>query len=159
MAGRKLTGRNPAWISLLVLLFLGVAGTAEGQGPAPGGLEIGAAGQVIVYYFHGDRRCSTCREIERLSRIAVTEGFPEELAGGTIRFLSVNVDQRENRHFADEFRLYTRALILTEEAGGKPVRSSNLQRIWELVHNPSEFNAYVQGELRAFLKGPGQGQR
>jgi hypothetical protein len=143
---------------LLVLFVASVtfwnAGAAADSPNTAKTQELHQDGQVVVYYFHGERRCSTCRKIEELSRKAVTEGFAEEIANGAVRFEAVNVDQAENSHFIQEYQLYTRALILSEQAaGGKELKRKNLDRIWELIHRPPEFSSYVQRELEDFLSG------
>jgi thiol-disulfide isomerase/thioredoxin len=144
----------------LVLVFLFASamfwstGAAEDTESAAKIKELHQESQVVVYYFHGERRCPTCRKIEELSRKAVTEGFAEEIANGAVRFEAVNVDQAENSHFIQEYQLYTRALILSEQAaGGKELKRKNLDRIWELIHRPPEFSSYVQRELEDFLSG------
>nr|WP_246325375.1 nitrophenyl compound nitroreductase subunit ArsF family protein [Dissulfurirhabdus thermomarina] len=115
--------------------------------------------KVVVYYFHTAYRCPTCRTLERLSREAVSEGFAAELADGRLAFRSVDVTRPEDRHFVDDFRLYTKSLVLVEEGGPAP-RWKNLARIWDLVREPAAFKHYVQQEVRTFLsKAGGSGGR
>lgn len=136
------------------LMFWSAGAAEESTESAAGAKELHQDTQVVVYYFHGERRCSTCRKIEELARTAVTEGFAKEIANGAVRFEAVNVDQAENRHFIQEYQLYTRALILSEQAaGGEELKRKNLDRIWELVRRPSEFRSYVQHELEDFIPG------
>ena len=37
---------------------------------------------LIVYYFHGNKRCNTCRTIEAYTEEAIRTGFPNELRSG-----------------------------------------------------------------------------
>ena len=51
---------------------------------------------VIVYYFHGNVRCKTCRAIEAYTAEAIHEGFEEEIASGRLIWKPVNVDEDGN---------------------------------------------------------------
>ncbi len=108
--------------------------------------------RVIAYYFHGDYRCQTCTTLERLSRKAINEKFSKELESGTLAFKSVNVDEPENRHFIEDFGLYTKSLVLVEMQGDRVVRYKNLNAIWTLWRDEPAFEKYVQKEVAAFLK-------
>jgi hypothetical protein len=142
----------------LALLFFASFGTLVpiGVGPATA-LEREYAGTpghyVVAYYFHGNRRCATCRNLEQLSRQALEEGFPRELESGRLVFRSVNVDLEENRHYIEEFGLYTKSLVVAQMSGNTTVRHKNLTRIWELVREPDAFLAYVREETGAYLQG------
>jgi hypothetical protein len=151
---RPARGRLAAVAAALVLAAA-AAGAAPAAKPAsPPPAAQGDSLRFVAYYFHGNVRCATCRKLEQYSRDAVAEGFPRELATDRLRWLTVNVDKKENAHFTKDFGLYTRSLVLVAERGGKTVRWKNLERIWELVRDPGAFEKYVQGELRAFMKDP-----
>ena len=107
---------------------------------------------VIAYYFHGNYRCTTCTTLERLSRKAINEKFSKELESGTLVFKSVNVDEPQNRHFIEDFGLYTKSLVLVEMQGDRVIRHKNLQEIWTLWRDEPAFEKYVQKEVSAFLK-------
>ncbi len=111
------------------------------------------ARRIIVYYFHGDYRCPTCLKLEKLSREAVEENFKKELSSGLLKYMSVNVDRPENRHFVDDFGLFTKSLVVVEEDGGKVKRYKNLQKIWVLVRDEAAFKNYVKDEVKGFIHG------
>lgn len=112
----------------------------------------GISHTVIVYYFHGNRRCQTCRTIEAYTEEAVKAGFPEELGSGRVEWRVVNVDQPENQHFIDDFELSTRTVVLVDIRNGEPQRWMKLEKVWELVHQPKDFHDYIQGNLVDFLE-------
>ena len=58
---------------------------------------------LIVYYFHGNKRCNTCRTIEAYTEEAIKTGFPDELRSGRLVWIPVNVDVPENGHFVEDF--------------------------------------------------------
>lgn len=109
--------------------------------------------QVIAYYFTGKVRCSSCRKIEEVSRKTISESFRRELADGRLRFLVVNVDLPENRHFVEDFRLESSALVLVDARGGKPVGWKNLPDVWTLVDDSPELEKHVRDEVATRLKG------
>jgi hypothetical protein len=124
-------------------------GVRAGDGAAPAVATAGA--ETIVYYFHGNVRCTTCRTIEAYADEAVHAGFPEALANGELEWRVVNIDEPQNRHFIQDFQLVTRSVVLAEYRGGEVVRSKNLDKVWQLVRNKQRFIDYVQSETKAFL--------
>jgi hypothetical protein len=135
------------WIATAVLvccwLFASPAAIAEKSSPDE---------TVTAYYFHGTRRCPTCNRLEQYAREAIEKHFAGDLADGRLRFQSVNIDRRENAHFVEDYQLYTRAVVLSQVKEGKEVRSKNLNKIWQLVRNKSQFDDYMRDEISAFLE-------
>ncbi len=107
----------------------------------------------VAYYFHATQRCVTCRKIEALSREAVQNSFANELKNGTLAFQTVNVEEPQNRHYIQDFRLYTKSLVITKIAGDKTERFRNLPKVWELVYSPKDFTQYVKTEISSFMTG------
>ena len=112
-----------------------------------------AGKRVIAYYFHGVKRCATCRKIETYTREAIETGYSVELKDGLLVFETVNVDKRQNEHFVTDFKLTTRSVVLVEIAGGEQKRWKNLSRIWELVGDESAFREYIDKEVAEYLEG------
>lgn len=108
--------------------------------------------KIIAYYFHGSFRCVTCANMEKYSKEAIQANFQDELDSGRLEFKAVNVEERGNEHFVDEYKLYTKSLILSRVKDGKEVNSKNLDKIWELARNKQKFIEYVAGEVNAFMK-------
>jgi hypothetical protein len=108
--------------------------------------------RVIAYYFHATVRCQTCRAIEAYSREVIEQTFAEDLKKGTIEWRPINIQAPENRHFIQDFRLYTRSLILVKVRNGKHVEWKNLDKVWDLVRDKGEFLKYVQSNVSAFLR-------
>jgi hypothetical protein len=107
---------------------------------------------VIAYYFHGNFRCYTCHMMEQYSKEAIEANFKDALAAGKLEFKAVNVEERENEHFVNEYQLYTKSLILSLVKDGKEIKSKNLTKIWEYVRNKQRFFDYVREEVGSFLK-------
>lgn len=106
---------------------------------------------VVVYYFHGNKRCSTCRKLEAYSAEAITGGFAAELESGELEWRVVNTDEEANAHFITDFELVTKSVVLVEYRGGEIVRFKNLKLVWQLVGDEDGFVRYVRDETRDFL--------
>lgn len=126
------------------------ANDAEAAAPASG---TAIPDGLVAYYFHGTKRCNTCRAIQANAIEAINGGFPEALLQGTLRFEEVDLDTPENGHFATDFDVTGSSLVLAEYRDGKPARFKNLQKVWELYANKDAFAAYVRDETRAWLEG------
>lgn len=109
--------------------------------------------RVIAYYFHTTQRCASCRAIEAWSREAVEAAFAKELADGRLVWRTVNLDIKGNEHFVEDYKLYTKSLILVNEVRGKPAEWKNLEKVWQLLQNRKKFHRYVREETRAYLSG------
>jgi len=108
--------------------------------------------EVIAYYFHSNFRCVTCRTMEQYSREAIEENFKDELSSGKLVFKTVNIDEKENKHFVNDYDLYTKSLVLSKVVDGKEAMHKNLTKIWEYARNKDMFFTYVVDEIKDYLK-------
>ena len=108
--------------------------------------------KVIAYYFHGTFRCSTCTKMEKYSKEAIETNFKDALSSGRLEFKAINIEERGNEHFVQDYKLYTKSLILSMVKDGKEVRHKNLDKIWEYASNKQKFIDYVTGEINGFMK-------
>ena len=108
--------------------------------------------KVIAYYFHGTMRCPTCHKLEQYSKEAIETNFRDALATGKLEFKVINVEDKGNEHFVEEYQLYTKAFVLSLQKDGKEIRSTNLDKIWEYIGNKQKFIDYVKAEVNGFLK-------
>ena len=107
--------------------------------------------KVIAYYFHGAKRCRTCRAIERYTDEAIVEGFVEELETGKLEWHIVNVDKPEDEHFVHDYELTTKSVVLVELNNGEQTRWKNLDMIWKLVGDKQAFVDYIKEETEQLL--------
>jgi hypothetical protein len=124
---------------------------AEGLAAVDNPAEAGTADIVIVYYFHGDKRCRTCLSIEAYTKESIESSFPEQLESGELELRIVNVDEPENEHFIHDYGLTTKSVILADYRGGAQERWKNLGMIWEYVRDKETFIGYVRRETEEFL--------
>jgi hypothetical protein len=90
--------------------------------------------------------------MEKYSKEAIEMNFKDDLASGKLEFNAVNVENRGNEHFVDDYKLYTKSLILSLVKDGKEVKSKNLDKIWQLARNKQKFIDYVIGEVNELMK-------
>lgn len=123
-------------------------------GSVNGATDIGkeAPHRVLVYYFHGNFRCPTCRKIEAYAHEAVASAFAAELESGKLKWEVVNIEEPPNEHFVADYALTTRSLVVVDMKGGKQARWKNLDQIWDLVGEKDTFKRYVEDETRAYLE-------
>lgn len=107
--------------------------------------------RVIAYYFHGNVRCVSCRKIEAYTKEAIDSTFAQALKSGQLEWQVINVDSSQNEHFLQDYKLFTKSVVLSDLHDGKQARWKNLDKVWELLGNQSKFHAYIQEEVRDFL--------
>jgi len=108
--------------------------------------------QIIVYYFHGNMRCSNCIKIENYSKEAVDTGFTDALKNGVILWKVLNTDQPENEHFIKDYQLTTKSLVLVKMRDGNQLKWKNLKEVWNHLNDKDAFIKYVQDEVRLYLE-------
>jgi len=57
----------------------------------------------------------------------------------------------ENRHFIKDFELYTKQVIVEQIENGKQKKWKNLDKVWDLLGDETEFSMYIQNEVKSTL--------
>ena len=148
--------------SLAVLAIVTVAGLALWQSAessevasSENVVDKSAAGtdpEVVLYYFHGTRRCNTCRTIEAYTQQALEQNFDDQLQAGTLEWKVINTEEPDNEHFVTDFDLVSSSLVLVERKGEDVLRHEILQEVWTLVRDEPRFIEYVQKSVQGFLE-------
>jgi hypothetical protein len=125
---------------------------ADSSGKTVAEKESAKADRVVAYYFYGNRRCASCKKIEAYSQAAIEEGFAEELKKGTLEFIPINTDEKENKHYTKDYQLYTKSLIVSKIVNGDEIKWKNLTGVWQLLNTEKGFKQYVQDEIGKYLK-------
>lgn len=130
-----------AFLFFLIFSFLSIAEESQKK-----------EGRIVAFYFHTTYRCPTCLKIENLSRQTIEKYFAKEMKDGKIVFMSVNIEEEKNRHYIEDYKLFTKSLIFSLFKDGKEVKWKNLDKVWLKVRNEEEFQKYVKEEMESFLK-------
>lgn len=136
---RKLTA-----VAVLLMILSSACAFAE---------EAESDSMVTVYYFHGDRRCQSCIKIEKYTEEAVKNFFTERMESGELVYSVINTDKEENKHYIDDYQLYTKSVILSLTRDGKEVRHKNLTKVWQYLRDREKFIDYIREETEEFLAG------
>ena len=135
----------------LIVVLLAAAAVISTEFPAFADPSNSSA-SVVAYYFHGAMRCPTCYKLEQYAKEVIESDFKEALGSGKLVFKAVNVDDKGNEHYAKDYKLYTKSLVLSLVKDGKETKWKNLDKIWEYVGHKKKYDEYVKTETAAFLK-------
>ncbi len=108
--------------------------------------------KLLVYFFHGRKRCMSCRTIEAYAYDAIRTYYGELLESGRIEWLKRNYANPKFAHFKDEFELYTQSVVLVDMQGDKVLRWKNLKDVWTFSWDKDAYYEYIRREVEAYLK-------
>jgi len=110
-----------------------------------------ATHKLMVYYFHGKKRCMSCRTIEGYTHDTILTYFPDQLESGRIEWQIVNYANPKHAHFKEDFGLYTQSVVLVEMKKDEIIRWKNLKDVWTLIRKKEAFYEYIREEVAGFL--------
>lgn len=110
-----------------------------------------STGKVTVTYFTTNARCKTCLKIEALTRKVVEERFASELASGRLEFRAINIDLPENRHYADNYQLSFKTVVISSTNADGKEDWARMDAVWQKVGRESEFASYIEGGINKAL--------
>jgi len=102
--------------------------------------------EYVVYYFHNNVRCSTCHKIENYTRDVFEKNFKDKYI-----FKIINIDDDENKHFINDYALYTKSVVLVKNKDDKEVSFINLPKVWDNIRNEDNFKNYLKTQMDSFL--------
>ncbi len=109
--------------------------------------------KVNAYYFHTTFRCPSCHKIEQYTEGAIKEYFAKELETGNLVYEVINIEEKDNEHFVQEYKLYTKSVVLSLIKDGQEIKFKNLEQVWQLLRNKDKFYQYIKNETQEFLDG------
>jgi hypothetical protein len=124
-----------------------------GIGAAPGvssEAETGGDG-LVVYYFHSNVRCPTCRSIESQTRETVQNHFASQLGNREVIWKVVNYEQPAAKPLATRFEIQMPVVVLAKMRDGKVQDWKRLDEVWGLVGDQPAFTKYLRGEIERML--------
>ena len=97
--------------------------------------------EVVMYYFHYSRRCATCMAIEEVTEKTLKDLYPSQVESGSVVFLSVNLDETDNKPLADQLKVSGQTLLLVK--GEKQVDLTN-QAFMYARTKPEKLKAEIE---------------
>jgi Fe-S cluster biogenesis protein NfuA len=109
--------------------------------------------KIIVYYFHGNMRCKSCKTTENYTKEAVKTKYQDEIKKGLVEIRTVNVEKSGNSHFIKDYQLVSRSVVVSKFEMGEEKEWKRLDKVWSLLKNESKFFEYIQTNIESLLKG------
>lgn len=101
------------------------------------------------YYFHGTRRCATCRAVEEVTKEILNEYYATELADKTIFFKAINLDEDDSKALANKLKVSGQTLLFISDTD--TVNLTN-QAFMNAVSNPLKLSELITDEIDKMLK-------
>jgi hypothetical protein len=106
-----------------------------------------------VYFFYNDIYCSTCEKLENYALETIKTTFADELEAGQLQWRTLDMRTPENNHFVEDFRLYSKSVVLVAFADSTIIRHKNLEEIWDKVADQEEYQHYITTSMTEFMSG------
>lgn len=107
---------------------------------------------VVVYYFHTNYRCTNCYNMEQWTKELMETRFKDQVAAGKLSLKIFNTDEKASAHFLNDYKLYTKSVVLSLVKGGKEIRYENLAKVWDCLRSKEKFQKYVGDEIDKYIK-------
>ena len=101
------------------------------------------------YYFHGTRRCTTCKAVEEVTKEILNDYYATELADKTISFESINLDEEDSKVLASTLKVSGQTLLFVSDID--TVNLTN-QAFMNAVSNPLKLSEFITDEIDKMLK-------
>ncbi|UCB57560.1 MAG: hypothetical protein JSV30_02965 [Candidatus Omnitrophota bacterium] len=134
-------------IKSLVILFLCIVGI----GFTVSVLKAEDEAQIAAYYFHTKFRCPSCHKIEQFTEESLKNNFSKQLEEGSLVYRVVNVEEKGNKHFINDYQLYTKSVVLSFRKNGEELEYKNLDKVWMYLGDKQKFSDYIKEETQIFL--------
>ena len=108
---------------------------------------------LLVYYFHSNVRCPTCRAIESQSLETVRSQFATQLTTGQIAWKILNYEQPQGADLARQFEIQVPVVVLVRMKDGQIEDWKRLDRVWALVGDEPAFAQFITSEINQMLEG------
>ena len=141
---------------LLILTLAALLVPAPGPAFAEGILPDGCLGnlsdnQVVVYYFHRKFRCQSCEVLESTLQNTLQVSYADHFGTGRLAMCVVNLDDPVNRHYLDQFKIFSNSVVIVEKRGGKVLRFKTVESIWDVSEDGDAISHLLQTEVAGFL--------
>ncbi len=120
---------------------------------APGSNANGTAPRdgLIVYFFHGNTRCPTCRAIESQTHAVILTDFADPLESGEIVWKTLNYEDSATAELTTKFEIQMSVIVLARMKNGQIDDWKRLDQVWGIVGDKPEFAKFMQAEVRTML--------
>jgi len=100
---------------------------------------------VTIYYFHGDRRCTTCKAVGKVSKETIAENFGDN---ANVIFSDVNIDDPDNNEIKDKLEMSGSGLFIFD---GKTKVDLTAIAFQKAVSSPEELSEKIVSSVKDML--------
>ena len=100
---------------------------------------------VTVYYFHGDRRCTTCKAVGTVSKETIAENFGDN---PNVIYKDVNIDEPENNEIKDRLEMSGSGLFVYD---GKEKVDLTAAAFQKAVSSPEDLSEKIVTSVKEML--------
>lgn len=108
--------------------------------------------QVVLYCFCTDFCCPGCVNMKKWARQVVEFDFKDYSAGGKLTIKEVNLCDKGNEHFMDDYEICTSSLVLVLVKDGREAKFTNLGRALCFACCRAKFMPYIKDNISKYLK-------
>lgn len=128
-----------ASLILLPLLSILYSPTSVNGQQATETATISSSNPVEVFYFHRNRRCASCHNIEKLTKQAVETQYAKELENGSVVLRIVNIETEANKELAEKYKVSGVALIVASDNGEEKISTNFTAMAYRFARNEDQF--------------------
>lgn len=98
-----------------------------------------------IYFFHLTERCTACTAVETETQTVLNKHFKTQVDSGIIKFMSFNIDRKENRSVAEKYQISYTSLLLIRTDGTIIDFTNNSLNYASM--NPTRFEELLKAEI------------
>lgn len=137
-------------LSLILLLLISVIScNSQTEATDNNGQEVTSSQQdqkvITVYYFHGERRCTTCKAVGSVSKETIAENFSDN---PNVIFKDINIDEIENNEIKDMLEMSGSGLFIYDGQLKKDLTAIAFQKA---VNSPDELSEKIISTVTKML--------
>ncbi len=107
---------------------------------------------LVVYYFHSNARCSSCKAIESAAKETLDADFARQLAGGEIVWKVLNYEKPSGAVLAVKFEVKDPVVVLARMRNNELSKWKRLDQSMALASDRAALKKYVRGEIEQMLE-------
>ena len=126
-------------MNVIVVLFFVFGASASANAIEANTENKAEVKQVDVYYFHGDRRCVTCKAVGAVAKSLVENRYGEN---AKVNFIEINIDEAGNEEIVEKFKVSGSGLLVYN--GEKPLDITAYAFQYAIVNPDKLKNKLIQ---------------
>ena len=108
-------------------------------------------GQIQLVFFHNEKRCYQCLEMEKFADDVLNEFHTLAIKEKKLSYKTIIIDDPANQPLVNEFGIFAAAFVVMEFDGEKLIYARVLREAAELYRDEAAFKAYFENELSGML--------